>query len=139
MEEGGNCLAKLVGIIFLGVLIIKLIQTIYWGIITLLNSTLAVLILLLLPSLLIVILALTIKQMKQKNFHSFQAIIVPILTAGLGLSIGFGFQLGFCEPRIIAAIAGTGIPLTTMTFYPPIKRAKLVSKYRQKEQHLIKP
>ena len=62
-----------------------------------------------------------------------------LLTSGLGISLGIGFTVGFLNPSIILAIAGTGLPLATMIFYPILRRRKLIAKYQQSQQHLIKP
>jgi serine/threonine protein kinase len=66
-------------------------------------------------------------------------VILLTLTAGLGTSLGIGCIVGFFHPYILLALAGTGIALATMLFYPPLKRHRLIAKYRKSEQHLIKP
>ncbi|MBD2604936.1 serine/threonine protein kinase [Scytonema hofmannii FACHB-248] len=61
------------------------------------------------------------------------------LTAGLGVSVGVGFIIGFHNPYILLALAGTALPLFTMLFYPQFKHRRLIAKYRKSEQHLIQP
>jgi serine/threonine protein kinase len=65
--------------------------------------------------------------------------ILWLFTAGFGTSLGVGWIVGFFNPYILLALAGTGIPLATMLFYPPLKRRRLIANYRKSEQHLIKP
>ena len=61
------------------------------------------------------------------------------LTVGLGTSLGIGCIVGLLNPYILLALAGTGIPLVTWLSYPPLKRYRLIAKYRKSEQRLIKP
>jgi serine/threonine protein kinase len=62
-----------------------------------------------------------------------------LFTAGVGTSLGVGWVVGFFHPYILLALTGTGIPLATMLFYPPLKQHRLIAKYRKSEQRLIKP
>ena len=67
-----------------------------------------------------------------------------LFTAGLGVSVGMGFILGFHNTFILLALAATGLPLFTMLFftmllYPLFKHRRLIAKYRKSEQHLIQP
>jgi serine/threonine protein kinase len=64
---------------------------------------------------------------------------LAIFTAGLGISSGIGFAVGFLHPYILLALSATGLPVATMLLYPPIKRRRLIAQYRQSEEHLIKP
>ncbi|MBD2184756.1 serine/threonine-protein kinase [Aerosakkonema funiforme] len=66
-------------------------------------------------------------------------VVISILTVGLGISLGIGFIVGFLNLLIILALAGTGLPLATMIFYPILRRRRLIVKYQQSQQHLIKP
>ena len=68
----------------------------------------------------------------------FDDIFLP-LTVGLGVSVGMGFILGFHNPFILLALAGTALPLVTMLLYPQFKHRRLIAKYRKSEQHLIQP
>lgn len=54
-------------------------------------------------------------------------------------SLGIGFTIGFLNPSIILALAGTGLPLATMISYPLLRRRRIIAKYQQSQQHLIKP
>jgi len=74
------------------------------------------------------------------NGFSRKAIIATlILTMGLGIGSGFHFwHLGWNQ-LAIATVLGTGLPLAGMIFYPQLKRSRLMAKYRQSEQRLIKP
>lgn len=67
-------------------------------------------------------------------------IAIALLTTLLGISLGIGFQLGFLNPLAIAAILATGLPFATIILYPYYwQRSRLIAKYRQSEQRLIKP
>ena len=76
----------------------------------------------------------------RKRSHDLFTNILGLFTAGFGASLGVGWVVGFFNPYILLALAGTGIPLATMLFYPPLKRRRLIAaNYRKSEQHLIKP
>ncbi|HEY9851521.1 MAG TPA: serine/threonine-protein kinase [Leptolyngbyaceae cyanobacterium] len=72
-------------------------------------------------------------------FTGWFVVLISLVTVGLGFSLGIGFTVGFLNPLIILAIAGTGLPLATMIFYPNLRRHRLIAKYQQSQQHLIKP
>jgi len=78
-------------------------------------------------------------RMANQGFSRKSVLATLILTVGLGISSGFHFMLGGWNQFVLTAILGTGLPLAGIIFYPPIKRARLVAKYRQSEQYLIKP
>jgi serine/threonine protein kinase len=65
--------------------------------------------------------------------------ILLIFAAGLGATFGIGCILGFFNPYILSGMALTGLPLATMLLHPIFKQRKLIAKYRQSEEHLIKP
>ena len=68
---------------------------------------------------------------------SFMArLILPVL--GSGISVGTGIIIGF-NTFILLALTGTSLPALSMLLYPPLKRRKLIAKYRQSEESLIKP
>jgi hypothetical protein len=68
---------------------------------------------------------------------SFMArLILPVL--GSGISVGTGIIIGF-NTFILLALTGTSLPALSMLLYPPLKRRKLIAKYRQSEKSLIKP
>ncbi|MCC5601651.1 protein kinase domain-containing protein [Nostoc favosum] len=64
---------------------------------------------------------------------------VLLLTMGLGTSFGIIYIVGFVNPYILFALAGTGLPLVSILLYSPLKRRRLITKYRQSEMSLIKP
>ena len=78
-------------------------------------------------------------RMANQGFSRKAVLATLILTVGLGVSSGFHFMLGGWNQFLLTAVLGTGLPLSGIIFYPPIKRARLVAKYRQSEQYLIKP
>jgi serine/threonine protein kinase len=64
---------------------------------------------------------------------------IPILLIlGLGISVGAGIIIGF-NSFILLALTGTSLPALSMLLYLPLKRRKLIAKYRQSEESLIKP
>jgi hypothetical protein len=65
--------------------------------------------------------------------------VLYLLTAGLGNSLGILYIAGLTNPYILVALTGTSLPALSMLVYPPLKRRKLIAKYRQSEESLIKP
>ncbi len=63
---------------------------------------------------------------------------LTVFILGLGISVGMGIIIGF-NSFILLALTGTGLPTLFMLLYPPLKRRKLIAKYRQSEESLIKP
>jgi hypothetical protein len=80
-----------------------------------------------------------VAEIKKKGFSQKATITLLILTIGLGSSLGVWLKLGALNLPALAAILGTGLPLAGMLLYPPLQRSRLIAKYRQSEQHLIKP
>ncbi|MBD2692787.1 serine/threonine protein kinase, partial [Anabaena catenula FACHB-362] len=70
--------------------------------------------------------------------NSFTAVLI-LLVLGFGISVGTGIIIGFLNPFILLALTGTSLPTLSMLLYPPLKRRKLIAKYRQSEESLIKP
>lgn len=64
--------------------------------------------------------------------------ILILLILGLGISVGSGIIIGF-NSFILLALTGTGLTTLFMLLYLPLKRRKLIAKYRQSEESLIKP
>ncbi|MTJ23369.1 serine/threonine protein kinase [Dolichospermum sp. UHCC 0352] len=64
--------------------------------------------------------------------------ILILLILGLGISVGTGIIIDF-NTFILLALTGTSLPALSMLLYPPLKRRKLIAKYRQSEESLIKP
>ncbi len=86
------------------------------------------------------ILAGMVARVIAKNlFTEWFIVVISLLIVGLGISLGISLVFGFLNPSIILALAGTGLPLTTMIFYPILRRRKIIAKYQQSQQHLIKP
>jgi serine/threonine protein kinase len=69
---------------------------------------------------------------------SFATVLI-LLTLGFGASAGTGIIAGFLNPFILLALTGTSLPALSMLLYSPLKRRKLIAKYRQSEELLIKP
>jgi serine/threonine protein kinase len=65
--------------------------------------------------------------------------VLILLVLGFGISVGTGIMIGFLNPFILLALTGTSLPALSMLVYPPLKRRKLIAKYRQSEESLIKP
>ncbi|AFW94668.1 hypothetical protein ANA_C11913 [Anabaena sp. 90] len=73
------------------------------------------------------------KEWKRSEF------VLYLLTAGLGNSLGILYIARLTNPYILFALTGTSLPALSMLVYPPLKRRKLIAKYRQSEESLIKP
>ncbi|MBD6616714.1 serine/threonine protein kinase [Komarekiella sp. 'clone 1'] len=69
---------------------------------------------------------------------SFATVLI-LLTLGFGASVGTGIIAGFLNPFILLALTGTSLPTLFMLLYSPLKRRRLITKYRQSEESLIKP
>ncbi|MEH2309157.1 serine/threonine protein kinase [Nostoc sp.] len=69
---------------------------------------------------------------------SFTTVLI-LLTLGFGVSVGTGLIAGFLNPFILLALTGTSLPALSMLLYSPLKRRRLITKYRQFEESLIKP
>lgn len=78
-------------------------------------------------------------EVEKRGFGKVATVTLLILTLGLGASLGIGLKLGALSGLTLAAVLGTGLPLTGMILYPHLARKKLIAKYRQSEQKLIKP
>jgi serine/threonine protein kinase len=65
--------------------------------------------------------------------------LLTLLVLGSGISVGTGIMIGFLNPFILLSLTGTSLPALFMLLYPPLKRRKLIAKYRQSEESLIKP
>jgi serine/threonine protein kinase len=70
--------------------------------------------------------------------ESFTTVLM-LLVLGFGISVGTGIMISFLNPFILLALTGTGLPALSMLLYPPLKQRKLIAKYRQSEESLIKP
>ncbi|MBD2452666.1 protein kinase [Nostoc sp. FACHB-87] len=79
-----------------------------------------------------------IQSNKDKKFYWSRAILY-LLTAVLGTSFGIIVIIGFVTPYSPIALTGIGLPLISLLLYPPLKRRRLITKYRQSEESLIEP
>lgn len=77
--------------------------------------------------------------LKHQGLNRVATVTIPVLTVGLGISIGSWFQLSAGNAWLLLATLVTGLPLAAIILYPPIKRSRLIAKYRQAEPRLIKP
>ena len=75
----------------------------------------------------------------QKGFTTRFSRRISLLAIASGLSLGIDLALGFSNPFVTSALAGTSVPLTAMLLYPALHRRRAISQYRQSEQHLIQP
>ena len=73
------------------------------------------------------------------NLFTIILILLILLILGLEISVGTGTIIGFLNPLVLLALTGTSLPALFMLLYPPLKRRKLIAKYRQSEESLIKP
>ncbi|MEH2051037.1 hypothetical protein [Nostoc sp.] len=78
-------------------------------------------------------------QFLQKLDHPGIPHYLILLTLGFGASVGSGIIASFLNPLVLLALTGTSLPILSMLLYSPLKRRKLISKYRQSEESLIKP
>ncbi|MHC5824556.1 MAG: serine/threonine protein kinase, partial [Nostoc sp.] len=69
---------------------------------------------------------------------SFTTVLI-LLTLGFGASVGTEIIASFLNPFILLALTVTSLPLFSMLLYSPLKRRRLITKYRQSEESLIKP
>ncbi|QKQ74935.1 serine/threonine-protein kinase [Nostoc sp. TCL240-02] len=69
---------------------------------------------------------------------SFTTVLI-LLTLGFGASFGTGIMAGFLNPLVLLSLTGTSLPALSMLLYSPLKRRKLIAKYCQSEESLIKP
>ena len=80
---------------------------------------------------------LVVEDMAKEAKNLFTSILI-LLILGLGISVGTGIIIGF-NTFILLALTGTSLPALFILVYPPLKRRKLIAKYRQSEESLIKP
>ncbi|MEH2193325.1 MAG: hypothetical protein V7K98_11890 [Nostoc sp.] len=66
-------------------------------------------------------------------------IVLILLTLGFGASVGTGITVGFLNPLVLLALTVSSLPALSMLLYSPLKRGRLIAKYRQSEESLIKP
>jgi serine/threonine protein kinase len=69
---------------------------------------------------------------------SFTTMLI-LLTLGFGSAVGTGIIAGFLNPFILLALTGTSLPTLSMLLYSPLKTRRLITKYRDSEEYLIKP
>ena len=78
-------------------------------------------------------------EIENKGFSQKATVALLVLALGLGGSLGVWLTLGTLNLPTLAAVLGTSLPLAAMMLYRPWRRSLLIAKYRQSEQHLIKP
>lgn len=87
-----------------------------------------------------IILVRTISSNMLRQGFSAQAVVeILVLTVGLGAILGLYYIVEVSIPFVVLAILITGLPLAIRILYPLLKQRKLIAKYRQSKQHLIKP
>ncbi len=69
---------------------------------------------------------------------SFTTVLI-LLTLGFGATVGTGIIASFLNPLVLLALTGTSLPALFMLLYSPLKKRRLITKYRQSEESLIKP
>jgi len=79
------------------------------------------------------------KNLVQKGFTTRFSRRISLLAIASGLSLGIDLALGFSNPFVMSALAGTSVPLTAMLLYPALHRRRAIAQYRQSEQRLIQP
>lgn len=80
----------------------------------------------------------TMMENEYRQLH-WSIVILNLLTSGLGTSFGILCIVGLTNPYILFVLAGTGLCLVSILLYSPLKRRRLITKYRQSEMSLIKP
>ncbi|MEH2458753.1 serine/threonine protein kinase [Nostoc sp.] len=69
---------------------------------------------------------------------SFTTVLI-LLILGFGASVGAGIIASFLNPFILLALTVTSLPALSMLLYSSLKTRRLITKYRQSEESLIKP
>ena len=67
------------------------------------------------------------------------AVGISLLTALLAAILGIGFTMGLQNPLIIIAAVSTGLPLASLLLHLPLRRTKVLAKFRRAQRHLVKP
>jgi hypothetical protein len=60
--------------------------------------------------------------------------VLILLTLGFGATVGTGIIASFFNPLILLALTGSSLPALSMLLYSPLKRRRLITKYRQSEE-----
>lgn len=136
-ETGAGC--GLVGFIALLYVVVQIIIFVFRIAAITLISLLGLVLIAIIPFAIAFVFFKTFVAMRNNDFELTRAIILPSLTVLTGASIGFSTLLGLSNPWIIAALVGSSVPLVSFLLYPPINRRRLIRKYREGEQDLIKP
>lgn len=79
------------------------------------------------------------QNLEKEGFGKCFAVVLVLLTATFGGCLGIGLRVGFFHQWLMFAFVFTGSALTSVLVYPSINRRRRLAKYRQSEQHLIKP
>jgi len=92
----------------------------------------------------------------EKGFHQKASAQTTLLTAGLGISLGFGFSvfstfilphwfdisgpnLSLIETLMTILALALILPLVNLLIYQPLKRGRFIANYHRTYSHLIKP
>jgi hypothetical protein len=138
-KSGDEALGYLIAIAFLIWLVVKIA---IWSLkIILIALTIAggLAIVALIPGSIIWLFIKIFKQMRKQEFERIRAILLPSLTILMGISLGFGIQMGFSNIWAIAGIVTSSLPLASILIYPSVNRRRLIRQYRDRERHLIEP
>jgi serine/threonine protein kinase len=82
---------------------------------------------------------LVVEQIRRHRVSQETAILMSLLTAALGVSVGLGLSFGFLNPVVLLTITTTGLPLGLVISCILLHRLKLLNQHRQMSQHLIRP
>jgi serine/threonine protein kinase len=81
----------------------------------------------------------TIKNFLNRGFTQGFAILLLLLTAGVGICLGITLALGVQNFYTLLVLLGTGLPLAAIFLYTYFKRRRSIVRYRQGERQVIKP
>lgn len=79
---------------------------------------------------------------RQNHMTHGEVIILSRLIPAFGISLGIGLMIGFPNPWIIVALAGTTLPVIRVIFdydFQSLKQWRQLMQRKQKEQDLIEP
>ncbi|MFH7031048.1 MAG: hypothetical protein ACHBN1_38315 [Heteroscytonema crispum UTEX LB 1556] len=135
----GGIIGGLIAILFLLWLALKLFIWTGKIILIILVCITAIGILLVIPALIIMAMNQVFQGLQEEEYNILFSMFFLILTIACGTSIGFSFLTEGVNYLALTAVAITASPLATILIYPHANRRRLIAKYRDSEQHLIKP
>ncbi|MGQ4648657.1 protein kinase domain-containing protein [Lyngbya aestuarii] len=74
----------------------------------------------------------------QRGLTKYFAGWIALLTTAAASCLGIVLGAGFVNTLILSAVVSTSLPLAITLIHLPLQRARLITEYRQAEQHLIK-